>query len=209
LARIHWTVNEAWPIIHSRNTEPEKIMNTPSADTRAACATQQNLNGCWKLDAGRAVTLHPTAAGVLNIARGRVWATLDGPHVRLTGDLFLEAGETLRLQAGQRVVIEPFGATGQGAAAFDWVPARASQTSRWPAAVAQPASDLRLALGSAGIALRGAAGALVRLAGGLLGLAPAGVGAATDWVARRDRLALGTLAFNAHSSESRAQGCMN
>jgi hypothetical protein len=198
-----------WPIIHSRNTEPEKIMNPLSADTRTSSATQPDLNGCWKLAAGRAVTLHSTAAGVLTIARGRIWATLDGPHARLTGDLFLKAGETLRLQAGQRVVIEPFGATGQGAAAFDWVPAPARQISRWPAGVAQPASDLRLALGSAGVALRGAAGALVRLAGGLLGLVPAGVGAATDWVARRDRLTPSSLAFNAHSSDSRAQGCMN
>jgi hypothetical protein len=192
LARIHWTVNEVSPIIHSRNTQLEKTMNATSADLRASPAPRQTAPGCWKLAAGRAVTLHPTAPGVLRIGQGRVWATVDGPHARRTGDLFLEAGATLPLQAGQRLVIEPFGTAGPCAAAFDWVPAQARQASRWPVAVAQPASDLRLALGSAGFALRGAAGALVRLAGGLLGLAPAGFYAAMVRIARRDRLTLGT-----------------
>lgn len=165
------------------------------------------LHGCWELAAGRAVSLRPATAGVLRIAHGRVWATLDGPHARRTGDLFLEAGAGLPLQAGQRVVIEPFGARGPGAA-FDWVPARAAPASRWPAAVVQPASDLRLALGSAGFALRGAAGALVRLAGGVASLVPAGLGFAIDVVARRDRVVPGSRAFNAHSSARRAQGSM-
>jgi hypothetical protein len=155
-------------------------------------ALQQTARGCWKLAAGCAVTLHPRTAGELRIAHGRVWATLDGPHVRRTGDLFLEAGETLSLQAGLRVVIEPFGTAGQtAAAAFDWVPGQARQASRWPVAVAQPASDLRLALGSAGFALRGAAGALLRLAAGVLGLVPAGLAIAMNRLARRDRLMLG------------------
>lgn len=169
-------------------------LSAATADTAASSATMRNPMGCWKLAAGRAVTLNPTATGVLEIAQGRVWATLDGPHAHLAGDLFLETGETLRLQAGQRVVIEPFGATGQDAAAFDWVPTRASQAAGWPLAVAQPASDLRLALASAGFALRGAALALVRLAGGLLGLAPAGLGFAIAWIARRGHLTLGTAA---------------
>mgnify|MGYP002776242155 FL=1 len=168
-------------------------MNAFAADTCASPALQQTAHGCWKLAAGRAVTLRPTATGDLRIAQGRVWATLDGPHARRAGDLFLEAGETLPLQAGQRVVLEPFGTAGQGAAAaFDWVPVPAPQTARWPAAVAQPASDLRLALASAGFALRGAAWALLRLTGGVLGLAPAGLGSAIGWIARRDRLTMGT-----------------
>ena len=103
------------------------------------------------------------------------------------GDLFLDAGASLRLQAGQQVVIEPCGAAGQTDAAFDWLPALASRATRWPAAVAQPASDLRLALVSAGFALRGAAGAVVRLAGGVLG----------------------SVAFKAQSGARRLQGCTN
>ncbi len=104
-------------------------MNTACADRCASPALQQTAHGCWKLAAGRAVTLHPTALGHLHIAQGRVWATLTGPHARRTGDLFLQAGESLPLQAGQRVVIEPFGTAGSCApAAFDWVPAHRAQT---------------------------------------------------------------------------------
>ncbi len=180
---------------------------TTTAETGAA--TQRNPVGCWKIAAGRAVTLHPAATGVLQISHGRVWATLNGPHARRAGDLFLAAGESLRLLAGQRVVIEPFGAAGQADAAFDWVSAPASPATRWPAAVAQPASDLRLALGSAGFALRGAAGALVRLAGGMLGLVPAGLDFAMNYLALRDRLTLGSMAFKAHSGARRPQGCTN
>jgi hypothetical protein len=170
----------------------EKTMNALAADPSASPALQQTAHGCWKLAAGRAVTLQPASPGHLRIAQGRVWATLTGPHARRAGDLFLQAGESLPLRAGQRVVLEPFGATGQPlAAAFDWVPAPAVQAAHWPSAVAQPASDLRLALGSAGFALRGAAGALLRLAAGVLGLVPAGLAIAMNRLARRDRLMLG------------------
>lgn len=160
-------------------------MNPVFADFRSSSALQPPLNGFWKLDAGRAVTLHPKAPGVLQIGHGRVWVTLDGPHDRLAGDLFLEAGAQLNVQAGQRVVIEAFGRAGQIDAAFDWVPQTGCQTSRWPSAVAQPASDLRLALGTAGYGLRGAAAALFRLTGALLGWAPARIGVVLGWAARR------------------------
>lgn len=173
----------------------------------AAPAAHRNLTGCWKLAAGRAVTLHPTTPGVLKIAQGRVWATLDGPHARLTGDLFLDTGAHLPLRAGQRVVIEPFGKSGHSDAAFDWVPAPA--TTRWPVTVAQPASDLRLALGSAGFALRSAAGALARLVAGLAGLVPQTIRKYTNTVANYDHLSRGLWYFIAHSRARRAQGAMN
>ena len=38
------------------------------------------LPGTWKLGRGRAITLRPTTDGILRIAHGRVWATVDGPH---------------------------------------------------------------------------------------------------------------------------------
>ena len=46
------------------------------------------LPGCWQLGHGRAVSLLPREAGVLRVAHGRVWATLD----ELTGDHVLHAG---------------------------------------------------------------------------------------------------------------------
>src|SRR3954471_18794693 len=66
--------------------------------------------GTWKLEPGRALTLHPSEAGELRVAQGRLWATLDGPHsgpLRGLGDLVVEPGSALRLRAGQRVVLEP------------------------------------------------------------------------------------------------------
>lgn len=166
-------------------------MNDSFAELQTVSAHSPAANGCWRLAAGRAVSLQSREAGDLHIAQGRVWATLDGPHARRTGDLFLEAGETLHLPAGRRVVIEPSSANGQPAtAAFDWVRAPASSTSHWPAAVAQPASDLRLALGAAGFALSASAGALARLLGGVLALVAASPGLAMGWITRRDRLTL-------------------
>lgn len=166
-----------------------------------APASPPNLssNGLWKLDAGRAVTLRPKGAGVLRIARGRVWATVDGPHERQAGDLFLDAGSHLAVQAGQRLVIEPLGAAGSPATVFDWTPAPAIPAWRWPAVLVQPASDLGLAMANAGLALRGATGALLRLMGALLSLVPMGMKNAIDWIANSQEHELSSSEFHSNS----------
>ena len=181
-------------------------MQTPSEALQSLMATPHKPAGFWSLARGRATTLRPRVPGVLRVGQGCVWITLDGPHERRAGDLFLQAGARLPIAAGQRVVLEPVLRDGQGDAAIDWQPSVAP--AAWPAAVAQPALDLRLAAGAAVVALRAAVGAGVRLAGGLLSLLPAGLEFAIDRVARRDRGAMGSPAFNAHSSASRAQGCI-
>ena len=180
-------------------------MQTPSEALQSLMATPHKPAGFWSLARGRATTLRPRVPGVLRVGQGCVWITLDGPHERRAGDLFLQAGARLPIAAGQRVV-EPVLRDGQWDAAIDWQPSVAP--AAWPAAVAQPALDLRLAAGAAVVALRAAVGAGVRLAGGLLSLLPAGLEFAIDRVARRDRGAMGSPAFNAHSSASRAQGCI-
>lgn len=133
------------------------------------------LPGCWKLDAGRALTLRPATAGVLRIAHGRVWLTMDTLHedAQAAGDLFLVPGRGLLVQAGQRVVLESSGTERQAAAYFSWDPLPQAQAravggalraaGRWQQAVAQPLRDLGVALGQAGVALG-------RLTGGLVGL---------------------------------------
>jgi hypothetical protein len=89
-------------------------------------STQQSpaaLPGTWELAAGRAMTLRPREPGVLRVARGRVWATCDGPHagpLNDLGDRILHAGDALRLPAGQRWVLEAW--RGESAARFDWDP---------------------------------------------------------------------------------------
>lgn len=65
--------------------------------------------GCWPLTANHALSLHPAQTSVLHIAQGRVWATLgEGVQSRDAGygDCFLETGDSLKVQAGQRVVFE-------------------------------------------------------------------------------------------------------
>ncbi|MBC7436137.1 MAG: DUF2917 domain-containing protein [Bdellovibrionales bacterium] len=132
------------------------------------------LPGTWKLGEGRAISLHPREAAVLRIAHGRVWVTFDTQrvgHGNELGDYFLTAGEGLTVQAGQRAVIEPFGARPQDTAYFSWdalpaavrSPVRA--VSHWQLSVLQPLADLRSALAQAG-------GAVGRLVAGLAGLLP-------------------------------------
>ena len=62
--------------------------------------------------AGAAATLVPKAAMVLRVAEGQAWVTLDaGPYGTgaEAGDVFLHAGQTLRIAAGQHAVVEPLG----------------------------------------------------------------------------------------------------
>ena len=132
--------------------------------------------GSWKLGAGQAVTLHDTRAAVLRITCGSVWATVDGPHAgpaNNQGDIFLNAGERLTLQPGQRVVIEPWSVCATEAVYFAWDPAPAAppltlqrQTqagSRMQVAVLYPLRDF-------GLALEMAAQALGRLVWGVAAL---------------------------------------
>ena len=151
-------------------------MTHPTTLEAHQSTTGQPLPGCWKLDAGRALTLRPRSSGVLRIAHGRVWVTMDLLHAdaQAAGDLFLVPGRGLVVQAGQRVVIESSGTDRQMAAYFSWDPLPQQQAhavdsatrhaGRWQLAVAQPVRDLGLALGQAGTALG-------RLVQGVAGLA--------------------------------------
>ncbi|CAN7573684.1 DUF2917 domain-containing protein [Acidovorax sp. LjRoot129] len=61
---------------------------------------------------GKAVSLTPRAPTALRVAEGHAWVTLDdGPHGSgaEAGDVFLHAGQTLRIAAGQHAVVEPLG----------------------------------------------------------------------------------------------------
>lgn len=144
------------------------------------------LAGAWKLMGGLALTLQPREPGVLRVKRGSLWATGDGPHsgpLNHQGDLFLQAGEQLRLRRGQRVVIEAWNRLGP--AYFSWDPLPQPVAAAWRTAdLAQPVEDLRLAMG---LGARAAGRLLAALAG--LGLA---------WLGRPPSLE--ACAFSAHSS---------
>ncbi|MBC5764870.1 DUF2917 domain-containing protein [Ramlibacter albus] len=107
------------------------------------------LPGTWKLGAGRAITLQPLQDGILRVAHGTLWATFDGPHEgtpRAMGDHFVEVGDTVRIAAGERVVVEPWGRN--HSAYFTWDPIVAP--ARLPrirfADVMKPLADLRIAV---------------------------------------------------------------
>lgn len=122
--------------------------------------------GVWQLSSGRALSLRPRESGVLRIAQGQVWATFDGPHCgagNQSGDLVLQAGMQLTLQAGQRLVFEPFERTGQQAVFFDWAPDASLVNSR----AVQSAPAVAQALQDLGMALRMVGDALIRLGAGL------------------------------------------
>ncbi|MET4579851.1 DUF2917 domain-containing protein [Ottowia thiooxydans] len=118
---------------------------------------QQHASGTWKLQPGQAMTLRPRQNGELLIVHGAVWATLNGPHEGLgsgpLGDLHLQPGERLQLNAGRQVVLEPivsgqFGQATTPEVNFSWEYTPAS----WKASVAEPADDLTRALHEARVA---------------------------------------------------------
>lgn len=155
------------------------------------------LAGTWKLAGGRAITLQPRERGLLRIAHGSVWATGDGPHpgpANAQGDLLLHPGDQLPLRRGQRLVIEAWNNREPAYFSWDPMPQRAAHPVR-AADLAQPAEDLRLALGLG-------ARAAGRLLAALAGLAWTGLG-------REDRPSLAERAFSAHSSACRAHGAIS
>ncbi len=62
------------------------------------------------------MSMTPRVPGVLKVTSGRVWLTQTGG----TGDWILQAGESHRLVAGQRAVLEDWGDAVP--ASFDWQP---------------------------------------------------------------------------------------
>lgn len=83
------------------------------------------LAGSWSLPSSRAVKLGAASGGYLRVARGTVWATLDGPHhgpANDWGDLVLECCASIHLAAGQQVVLESYGRAANEPARFSWEP---------------------------------------------------------------------------------------
>ena len=156
--------------------------------------TQQSpaaLPGTWKLAPGRAITLQPKEDGTFKVAHGQMWATYDGPHggVRSeSGDHIVGAGQTLRLRAGERLVVESW--NWQSPSYFSWDPLPVKAVQRTPRlnAVVQPLADLRLAMAFG-------AGAFGRLVSGLVSVA---------WQMLAGRS--GEAAFNAQARACRTHG---
>ncbi len=142
-------------------------MNTLSAFDASALNHRLPARG-WRLDARRAMSLRPQVPSRLYITQGRAWVTLGQAHEGAgneSGDLVLNAGESLMVPAGARLVMEPW-QPGAGPVRFDWcaepeTQAR-EQAGRFGREVVAPSRELGVALGQAGLAF-------ARLVRGLFG----------------------------------------
>jgi hypothetical protein len=97
-----------------------------------ACAA---LARSWKLAEGQAATLRPPTDGILRVARGRLWATRDGPHGGTpddSGDHVLQPGRSMYVRAGERIVLEAWTRAG-AAAEFSWDPVPTGNATMRPA----------------------------------------------------------------------------
>lgn len=133
-----------------------------------ASAARTPAAGCWKLGAGRALSLHPRTHATLQVAQGQVWLTVGGflaDQPGATADHILRAGDQLAIAPGQHVVMEAWCPSDPVCdAAFRWdhaaapVPARqrATAAADWECGVLHPLRELRVALGTGGRALGGA-----------------------------------------------------
>ena len=132
--------------------------------------------GCFKLSAGRAMSLTPNAAGELRIAHGRVWVTFghaaDEAAIR-AGDYFLDAGDLLRLLPGQQLVMEVHHQSTDknafDAVCFTWELDAATSKAALPQRARYARCDVQQPLRDLGEALHQAGGALGRLAQGVAG----------------------------------------
>lgn len=124
----------------------EAIPSVPSG----AVGMPLSPTGCWRLRVGHAVSLEPQAHGLLHIAQGRVWLTQGDGY-----DHVLAAGDSIVLQPGRSVVLEPWAAPGAQDVAFSWDDAvsptayAAPIAADWERSVVRPLFDLGQALGAA------------------------------------------------------------
>ena len=96
----------------------------PLLRASAGASARTREAGFWRLGAGQALGLHAPFAAELRIVRGKVWVTLGDATkagvpsgARVAGDVFLQAGEVLKVPPGARLVFEPLG---DASVLFDW-----------------------------------------------------------------------------------------
>lgn len=140
-------------------------------------ASRPAPTGCWTLKTGQAITLRPRQASVLRVRHGRVWVTLNS----VPGDHLLVDGASLRVPAGDRVVLEPWPVQRAAPVYFDWDPVPMLCAACDPAVTLEPA--------------RAPAATQLRFL-------------AAGWRALAGRFAGGLRAFSAASSARRAHDAM-
>ena len=95
---------------------------SPELAQRPAAIPPAVRRGAWQLGYGEATSLQASVASILRIRQGRVWVTRDATDQWGSEDLVLAPGETLRVEAGERIVFEPWDRNG-ATYSFDAAPA--------------------------------------------------------------------------------------
>ena len=75
-------------------------------DERSMLSLQESGDSGWRLAPGEACSWQAPRACLLEVAEGRLWIAHTGRAGRAAADVVLREGETLRLQAGDRLVME-------------------------------------------------------------------------------------------------------
>lgn len=86
-------------------------------DNTATAAIAASRRNSIRLDAGRATSLRADCARLLQVRQGRVWVTRDATVRLATEDVVLGCGESMRVAAGDRIVLEPWDHNG---ATYSW-----------------------------------------------------------------------------------------
>ena len=110
--------------------------------------------------------------GELRIAHGRVWVTFAnaaGDSTARAGDHFLGAGDLLRLQAGQHLVMESHEKNASKSVYFSWEPDAVTSSAALPRRVRHVHAEVWQPLMDLSAALHQASWALGRLAQGVAG----------------------------------------
>ncbi|WP_076999395.1 DUF2917 domain-containing protein [Variovorax sp. KK3] len=91
--------------------------SSPVLAKRPATVPPAVRRGAWQLGYGEATSIKASSASILRVRQGRVWVTRDATAQWGSEDLVLAPGETLRIEAGERIVMEPWDTHG---ATYSW-----------------------------------------------------------------------------------------
>lgn len=121
-----------------RTVKQEPVNSQPSPHVHSVTmGVAANGNTPWRLVGGSVLSLRPRVAGVLRVASGRAWVTLDvsrNSPVADAGDHFVEPGHDLPLRAGQRLVLEAWPAADFDSIHLVWEPqASPARLAYWQA----------------------------------------------------------------------------
>ncbi|MEJ8854560.1 DUF2917 domain-containing protein [Variovorax robiniae] len=93
---------------------PSSSASLPARPATVPAATRR---GAWQICAGQAISLKASSNSIMRIRQGRVWVTLDANRAHGSEDIVLAPGESLKVAAGERLVMEPWDGYG---ATYTW-----------------------------------------------------------------------------------------